>query len=57
MEAGMVLVTMMSWAPPESNTTSESPYDVIQQLRAGSQKFADWFKFQFDKSIDLSDIM
>ena len=26
-------------------TTSESPYDVIEQLWSGSQEFADWIKF------------
>ena len=34
------------WAPPECNTTSESPDDVIEQLlQAGAQEFATWLKF------------
>ena len=28
-----------------SDTTSENPYDVIEQLWAGSQEFADWLEF------------
>ena len=33
------------WAPPECNAALEIPYDVIEQLRAGSQEFANWLKF------------
>ena len=33
------------WAPLECNTTSEIPYDVIQQLLAWFQESADWLKF------------
>ena len=33
------------WGQPGCKTTCESPYDVIKQLRARSQEFADWLKF------------
>ena len=35
------------WAPPKTKcNTAGSPYDVIEQLRAGSEQFADWSKFR-----------
>ena len=40
----MVVGCDVMWALPEHNTTTESPYDVIEQLRAGSQEYKDWFK-------------
>ena len=33
------------WAPPGRNTSSVSPYDVIEQPPAGSQEFADLLQF------------
>ena len=41
----MVLLCDVMWAPPVGHTTSESPYDAREQLRAESQEFADWLKF------------
>ena len=38
------LLCDVMWAPPECNATSESPHDVIKQLRVGSWEFADWLK-------------
>ena len=39
-----MVVCDVIWAPPECIITSESPYDVIEQLRAGytSKKVPDW---------------
>ena len=56
----MVLVVNVIWDPPEGNTTSESPYDVIKQLRVGSQEFADWLKISqwlFHEIVDNEKIL
>ena len=37
----MMFVVTSCGLYPGCNTTSESPYDVMEQLRVGSQEFAD----------------